>query len=130
MFNGYDSSPALTNCILWGDTPEEIFNNDEASVPVVTYSDIQGGYDGTGNIDDNPLLVDPANGDFHLHPCSPCIDAGDNEAPDLPDYDFEGDDRILDGDGIGTAIVDMGVDEVAVVGTCFRVHLPVVLRGY
>jgi hypothetical protein len=37
--------------------------------------------------------------------------AGDNTAPDLPDYDFEGDDRILDGDGIHGAIFDMGVDE-------------------
>ena len=130
IFNGYDSSPALTNCILWGDTPEEIFNNDEASVPAVSYSDIQGGYTGEGNIDESPLLVDPANGDFHLHPCSPCIDAGDNEAAHLPEYDFEGDDRILDGDGDGTATVDMGVDEVAVVGTCFRVYLPLVFRGY
>jgi len=30
---------------------------------------------------------------------------------DLPATDFEGDDRIIDGDGDGTAIVDMGADE-------------------
>jgi hypothetical protein len=29
----------------------------------------------------------------------------------LPEYDFEGDPRILDGDGDGNAMVDMGVDE-------------------
>jgi hypothetical protein len=73
--------------------------------------------------------VDPGNGDFHLGPCSPCIDAGDNAA-DLPAHDFEGDDRVLDGDGDGTATVDMGVDEVAVVGTCYRVYLPLVVRDY
>jgi len=129
MYNTDHSSPALTNCILWGDTLGEILNDDEASLPVVTYSDVQGGYPGEGNIDDPPFFVDPGNGDFHLHPCSRCIDAGYN-APDLPDYDFEGDDRILDGDGNGTAIVDMGVDEVAVAGTCLHVYLPVVLRGY
>jgi len=128
MYNANSASPALTNCILWGDTPEEIYNDD--STPVVTYSDVQGGYPGEGNIDVPPFFVDPDNGDFHLHACSTCIDAGDNDAPDLPPYDFEGDDRILDGDGIGMAIVDMGVDEVAVVGTCLRVHLPVVLKGY
>ena len=72
--------------------------------------------------------MDADSGDFHLHACSPCIDEGYNLLS-LPDYDFEGDDRIVDGDGDGTATVDMGVDEVALAGTCFRVYLPVVLRG-
>ena len=130
MYNIAGSSPTLTNCILWGDTPDEIYNYEPESSPVVTHSDIQSGYPGEGNIDAYPFFVDAANGDFHLGACSRCIDAGDNDAPDLPEYDFEGDDRILDGDDDGTATVDMGVDEVAVVGTCFRVYLPLVLRGY
>ena len=130
MINYYGSAPILTNCILWGDTPQEIYNTDETSAPVVTYSDVQGGYEGEGNIDTYPFFVDATNGDFHLGACSPCIDAGDNDAPDLPEYDYEGDDRILDGDDDGTATVDMGVDEVAMVGTCYRIHLPLVLRGH
>jgi hypothetical protein len=105
-------SPTLTNCILWGDTSPEIYDYGDPSL--VTYSDVQGGYSGTGNIDADPLFVDPGNGDFHLGAGSPCIDAGDNLAPNLPAYDFEGDDRILDGDGNGSAIVDMGVDEYIV----------------
>jgi predicted outer membrane repeat protein len=126
----WDASPALTNCILWADAPDEIYNYDLASAPVVAYSDIQGGYPaGTGNIDADPRFVDAAGGDLHLGACSPCIDAGDNAAPNLPAYDFEGDDRILDGDGSGTAIVDMGVDEV-IAGACSRLYLPLVLRGY
>ena len=40
----------------------------------------------------------------------------------LPVYDFEGDARILDGNGDGSAIVDMGVDEAIYVP-----HIPVVL---
>ena len=130
IFNLFESSPTLVNCILWSDTPEEIFNYDEVPSPVVTYSDIQGGYEGEGNIDLPPFFVDPVNGDYHLRACSPCIDAGDNDAPYLPDYDFEGDDRIVDGDGNGTATVDMGVDEVVDGLPCLQVYLPVVLRNY
>lgn len=86
-------------------------------MPSVTYSDIQGGHTGTGNIDADPLFVDPANGDFHLGQGSPCIDAGDNSASALPTIDFDGEDRKIDDPtvadtGNGTPpIVDMGADE-------------------
>jgi predicted outer membrane repeat protein len=49
--------------------------------------------------------------DFHLNFGSPCIDTGDNNAPSIPAKDFEGDDRILDGNLDSVAVVDMGVDE-------------------
>jgi hypothetical protein len=128
MSNGM-STPTLVNSILWGDVPEEI-NDGYLSSSIVTYSDVQGGYGGSGNIDADPLFADAANGDFHLELDSPCIDIGNNDAPDLPDYDFEGDPRILDGDGNVTRVVDMGVDEVAVEWPYSRVYLPVALRGY
>jgi parallel beta-helix repeat protein len=117
LWNERESSPILANSILWADTPDEIFNYDLDSLPVVTYSDVQGGYAGDGNIDADPSFVNAANGDFHLDPGSPCIDAGNNGAPNLPNYDFEGDDRILDGDGDEIAVVDMGVDEVVYGGS-------------
>jgi serine protease len=64
-----------------------------------------------GNISADPLFTNPAQGDYHLQQGSPSIDAGDNQAPNLPDTDIDGDHRILDGDGNGTEIIDMGVDE-------------------
>ncbi|HSR33546.1 MAG TPA: right-handed parallel beta-helix repeat-containing protein, partial [Anaerolineae bacterium] len=76
------SSLAVTNSILWGDSPDEISNSSSGSM--VTYSDVQGGSDGTGNIDEEPLFVDPGIGDYHLSPGSPCIDTGTNGAPNLP----------------------------------------------
>jgi hypothetical protein len=123
----WSASPTLTNCILWGDASGEIYNLE--SSPSVTHSDVQGSYPGAANIDADPLFIDRNHGDFHLYPCSPCIDAGNNAAPYLPAHDFEGDPRIVDGDGNGSAIVDMGVDEVAAPGTCQWVYLPLVVRN-
>jgi hypothetical protein len=104
-------SATVVNSILWGDCPDEISG---ASGAFVTYSDVQGGWGAPDdyNIDADPMWAHPEAGDFHLLPGSPCIDAGDNTAANIPDFDFEGDDRIVDGDGNGTATVDMGVDEL------------------
>jgi hypothetical protein len=100
------SSPTLINSILWNDSPDEIYSG----TPTVSYSNIQGGYPGTGNIDQDPLFVDMLSGDFHLTLNSPCIDIGTNSAL-LSPTDFEGDPRICDGDFNGSDIVDMGADE-------------------
>ncbi len=57
------------------------------------------------NIKGNPLFADPNTGDLHLKSGSPCIDAGDNSAGDLPAQDIDGDPRIING------VVDIGADE-------------------
>jgi len=119
----YHSSPMLTNCILWWDSPDEIaIVGDED--PVIAYSNIHGSYSGTGNIDADPLFADPGSGDYHLGPGSPCIDAGTNDAPNLPAYDFEGDPRAMDGNRDGTAVVDMGVDEAF----WYTLYLPLLVK--
>ncbi|TMA61480.1 MAG: hypothetical protein E6J80_00105, partial [Deltaproteobacteria bacterium] len=69
-----------------------------------------------GNISADPLFADPVNANYHLQLGSPAIDAGDNTAPELPAKDIDGDPRILDGDGDGVAVVDMGVDEFTTCG--------------
>ena len=105
---GYSSTSQLTNCILWGDTPQEIYVS--SGSPVVTYCDVQGGYTGTGNVNADPGLAFAE--DFHLMPGSPCIDAGTNTpAGGLPTTDAEGIPRPVDGNGDGMAKADMGAAE-------------------
>ncbi len=78
----------------------------------VSYSDVQGGWNGTGNINANPLFVNPTGGDYHLSSGSPCIDAGDpNFVPSPGETDIDGQPRVMDGNGDGVARVDMGADE-------------------
>lgn len=120
LATGFSEKFALpvTNSIFWENSAEPIYTM-AALPPVVTYCDVQGGYGAAGdhNIDKNPRLVSPATGDFHLNAKSPCIDAGDNYAPYLYLYDFEGDKRRIDdpyttdtGNG-KKPITDMGADE-------------------
>jgi hypothetical protein len=46
----------------------------------VSHSLVQGGWSGLGNLDADPLFVQPASSDYRLLPGSPCIDAGDSLA--------------------------------------------------
>lgn len=66
------------SCIFVGNTVPAI----NGSNSVVLYSLIEGGFTGTGNIDQDPLFVDAAGGDYGLAPGSPCIDSGDPSAFD------------------------------------------------
>jgi hypothetical protein len=49
-----NSGPVLTNCILWDNAPNEI-----PQTSTVTYSNIQGGWAGDGNISEDPLFANP-----------------------------------------------------------------------
>jgi parallel beta-helix repeat protein/predicted outer membrane repeat protein len=120
------SSPALTNCILWDNSPDQVVDVG-ASTTTISYSDVQGGFTGTGNIDADPLFVNPTNGDYHLSAGSPCIDAGDNTAvPEDITTDLDGNPRFLEvpetpDTGNGTLpIVDMGAYE-SLGGGCLAV---------
>ncbi len=103
----------ITNSILWDDTPEEIY--DEKSATIITYSDVQGGWPGEGNIDAEPCFVETGywdangvwiEGDYHLLPDSPCINAGDpNYIAEPNETDLDGKPRIIGGR------IDMGAFE-------------------
>ena len=95
-----DSDATISNGIIWNNSPVEIFV--DSSTTTISYSNIKGGWEGEGNIDADPLFLDPDNDDFHLTANSPCIDIG----TDASVYeDIEGDVRPW-GDGF-----DMGADE-------------------
>ena len=103
-----DSSPTVVNTIIWGDTaggsPDEIYlfpSEHHPSSITVSFSDIDRGWEGTGNIDADPLFV--GGGDYHLTTASPCIDAGTGDG--APDEDIDGDPRPR---GCGH---DIGADE-------------------
>ncbi|MDH4239572.1 MAG: right-handed parallel beta-helix repeat-containing protein [Phycisphaerae bacterium] len=115
------SNLQITNCIF-RDGENGILNSED-SIVTITYSDVEGGWPGEGNIDAAPLFVEPGfwdpngtptdmnddfwvDGDYHLLDGSPCIDAGDNTAvPTTVTTDIDGKPRILNG------IVDMGAYE-------------------
>ena len=110
----YGSNVDISNSIVWGN----VGSNEQIWGATVSYSDVQGGFDGEGNINADPLFVDPQNGDLHLSPGSPCIDAADNTAaPKGTDTDLDGEPRFIDDPctddtGNGAApVVDMGVYE-------------------
>jgi hypothetical protein len=101
LFVGANTNPILTNSIIWGNDPTQIQG---LGTPTITYSDIQDGWDGEGNIDTDPLFTDANNGDYTLQEGSPCIDAGTADlngdgidditdyndlAPDMGAYEFQ-----------------------------------------
>jgi hypothetical protein len=62
------------NSIFWGDiSNSEVYIYGAVPAPEIVYSDIQGGWGGTGNIDLDPFFMDPSIFDFHLQDTSPCI---------------------------------------------------------
>ena len=63
----------IMNCILWGNTAPS--NPQIFGTVNVSYSDIEGGWTGTGNIDEHPLF-DMSSEFYHLISNSPCVDSG------------------------------------------------------
>jgi hypothetical protein len=102
----------VINSIIWQN--QWSISEDPPATKRVTYSDIEGGWTGAGNIDTAPLFVDTANGDYHLQVRSPCIDAGTSVG--APATDLEGTPR--------DAAPDMGAYE----WSGFRIFLPLVLK--
>jgi uncharacterized protein (TIGR02145 family) len=73
------------SCVIWGNSPSQVQVDGGDLTFAINYSDIQNGWEGEGNLDEDPLFVDAENRDYHLDSESPCIDTGDPNAPFDPD---------------------------------------------
>ena len=67
-----------------------------------------------GNISVDPLFVDASQGNYRLRPGSPAVDAG--SAVGAPSTDLDANPRPVDGNGDGTATVDIGAYELQAAG--------------
>lgn len=86
---GAGTESVFKNCILWGTTHLQTIVTG-ATQPTITYSVVQGGYSGTGNITTDPLYFNTANligadnkwrtadDGITLGQCSPAVNIGNN----------------------------------------------------
>jgi predicted outer membrane repeat protein len=104
---GSGCEPIVKNCIFWdnlaNDKVNEIRDTQGAST-TVTYSDVEGGYDGAGNVNINPWFI---TNDYHLQqPGAPgVVDGGTVASYGAYDIDLE--------DRVQREKVDMGCDEIS-----------------
>jgi hypothetical protein len=107
------SHTSISNSILW-DAPVGNFNGSGVEV---TYSNVEGGRQGEGNIDADPRFMDAPHGNFRLLADSPCIDSASTFGPD---YDIERRPRPIDVPGRGREgdanEFDMGASERPALG--------------
>jgi hypothetical protein len=98
IFCDYMSNVTVSNSIVWANQPGQMYS--ESTGLNCRYSDVQGGYEGTGNIDEDPMLTP----DGHLRLGSPCINRGGLFGI-YTEQDFDGDCRVYGG------VIDIGADE-------------------
>lgn len=108
IYNSIGSRPVILNSILYNDYGNELGG---PGVPNITYSDVEGGWTGMGNIDDDPVFagsVTPSgnfDGDIHICWNSPCRDTGLNYFNPFLLTDIDGNPRPT------YTYFDMGADE-------------------
>ncbi|MBT3232282.1 MAG: choice-of-anchor D domain-containing protein [Calditrichaeota bacterium] len=97
LWNG--SVTHIVNSILWDNDPDQIFisRTEPENFLSISFTDIEGGQEGIednhnvdlfwgdGNIDQDPVFVNPNEGNYFLAENSPCIDAGNPNSEVDPD---------------------------------------------
>jgi hypothetical protein len=72
LFTDAGGTTTVVNSIVWGNASEQVGGS-----PTVSYSDVQRGYAGLGNIDRNPIFL--SQDQLIIVPGSPCINAGSQD---------------------------------------------------
>jgi len=110
----WSSGTIANNIIAFNSSGIEGFSDDPSQPRLILRSncvygntdyDYSGVSPGSGDFSADPLFVDLSAGNYHLRVVSPCINAGWNDAPGLPETDMDGQGRICWG------TVDIGADE-------------------
>jgi hypothetical protein len=118
-----ESTPDISNTILWDNTDSDLFGCR------ASYSCIERGSEGEGNISDDPLFVDADNGDYHIRSergrywprfdiwvldrvTSPCVDTGDPQA-EVSNEPMPNGGRINIGAYGGTAEASLSLSELS-----------------
>lgn len=118
------SKPVTGNSVIWRNSsayfvPTQLYLSKGF---YTTYSSVEGGHEGVGNLDTNPGFLFSGDHPFRLAGDSPCVDAG---APDttgllLPPVDLAGDPRLQNGR------IDMGAYESALATGIVHAEAPLV----
>ena len=87
----------VRNCIVWDNAGTQI----DGSGLTVTYSNVQGGYAGTGTFNIDPSLT----ADYHLSEATVCVNAGDPAYAPADERDVDNQPRVI------RTCVDIGADE-------------------
>lgn len=113
IYNLITASPVITNCLFWGNggAGKEIANGASSSVPVVSYSYVQGGYTPCTSCANNSIspqflkdfdwagadsVYATVDDEMHLGELSPCLNTGNN-AVVVDSFDVAGQQRIQNG---------------------------------
>jgi hypothetical protein len=90
----YNSTAVIKNSIIWNNNPDQINVNN--STVTVNYSDIMGGFTGTGNINLDPKFLGTGLHPQSIQDISPCRNAGipDTIGLNLPHWDLANNPRI------------------------------------
>ncbi len=107
--SGNVSNPIIKNAIIWNNT------GTLDNLSAITYSTVEGGYAGIGNLNLDPKFVSAQTptsaptmaGNYHVMGDSPSVDAGENGSISSMDLDLDGKLRRYD-----AATVDMGAYEL------------------
>lgn len=113
---GISTTAWLTNTIIWGHTGSFTSTRVPTYTLVATFSDIQGGWPGAGNLNADPLFI--GGGNYHLQRTSPVKDQADTAH--APAVDLDGNPRPFD------TLADMGCYEY---GLFAKVYLPVAVKN-